>query len=242
MIEVNELCVAYPDGTKAINNLSFKIEDGQSVAIVGANGAGKSTLMLTLVGIIPASYGNIRINNLEVKKSNLSQIRAQMGMVFQNPDDQLFMSKVYDDIAFGPRNYGFSEEEVEKRVSQVLTDLNAEHIRDKMPYKLSGGEKRIAAIACVLSMRPSIMLLDEPSSFLDPKARRNLIALLKNIPLTKVIATHDLDMAFDLCERVIVLQNSTLYADGEAKSILKNKELMEACGLELPLSCGGISI
>lgn len=242
MIEVNELCVAYPDGTKAINNLSFKIEDGQSVAIVGANGAGKSTLMLTLVGIIPASYGNIRINNLEVKKSNLSQIRAQMGMVFQNPDDQLFMSKVYDDIAFGPRNYGFPEEEVEKRVSQVLTDLNAEHIRDKMPYKLSGGEKRIAAIACVLSMRPSIMLLDEPSSFLDPKARRNLIALLKNIPLTKVIATHDLDMAFDLCERVIVLQNSTLYADGEAKSILKNKELMEACGLELPLSCGGISI
>lgn len=242
MIEVNELCVAYPDGTKAINNLSFKIEDGQSVAIVGANGAGKSTLMLTLVGIIPASYGNIRINNLEVKKNNLSQIRAQMGMVFQNPDDQLFMSKVYDDIAFGPRNYGFPEEEVEKRVSQVLTDLNAEHIRDKMPYKLSGGEKRIAAIACVLSMRPSIMLLDEPSSFLDPKARRNLIALLKNIPLTKVIATHDLDMAFDLCERVIVLQNSTLYADGEAKSILKNKELMEACGLELPLSCGGISI
>ena len=242
MIEVNELCVAYPDGTKAINNLSFKIEDGQSVAIVGANGAGKSTLMLTLVGIIPASYGNIRINNLEAKKSNLSQIRAQMGMVFQNPDDQLFMSKVYDDIAFGPRNYGFPEEEVEKRVSQVLTDLNAEHIRDKMPYKLSGGEKRIAAIACVLSMRPSIMLLDEPSSFLDPKARRNLIALLKNIPLTKVIATHDLDMAFDLCERVIVLQNSTLYADGEAKSILKNKELMEACGLELPLSCGGISI
>lgn len=242
MIEVNELCVAYPDGTKAINNLSFKIEDGQSVAIVGANGAGKSTLMLTLVGIIPASYGNIRINNLEVKKSNLSQIRAQMGMVFQNPDDQLFMPKVYDDIAFGPRNYGFPEEEVEKRVSQVLTDLNAEHIRDKMPYKLSGGEKRIAAIACVLSMRPSIMLLDEPSSFLDPKARRNLIALLKNIPLTKVIATHDLDMAFDLCERVIVLQNSTLYADGEAKSILKNKELMEACGLELPLSCGGISI
>lgn len=242
MIEVNELCVAYPDGTKAINNLSFKIEDGQSVAIVGANGAGKSTLMLTLVGIIPVSYGNIRINNLEVKKSNLSQIRAQMGMVFQNPDDQLFMSKVYDDIAFGPRNYGFPEEEVEKRVSQVLTDLNAEHIRDKMPYKLSGGEKRIAAIACVLSMRPSIMLLDEPSSFLDPKARRNLIALLKNIPLTKVIATHDLDMAFDLCERVIVLQNSTLYTDGEAKSILKNKELMEACGLELPLSCGGISI
>lgn len=242
MIEVNELCVAYPDGTKAINNLSFKIEDGQSVAIVGANGAGKSTLMLTLVGIIPASYGNIRINNLEVKKNNLSQIRAQMGMVFQNPDDQLFMSKVYDDIAFGPRNYGFPEEEVEKRVSQVLTDLNAEHIRDKMPYKLSGGEKRIAAIACVLSMRPSIMLLDEPSSFLDPKARRNLIALLKNIPLTKVIATHDLDMVFDLCERVIVLQNSTLYADGEAKSILKNKELMEACGLELPLSCGGISI
>ena len=239
MIEVEELGITYPDGTRAIYDLSFRIDDGQSVAIVGANGAGKSTLLLAFLGIIAPASGKLQVNGLEVKKDNLPEIRAQMGMVFQNPDDQLFMPNVYDDIAFGPRNYGLSEQEVEERVSEVLQVLNAEHLKNKMPHKLSGGEKRIAAFGSVLSMRPSIMLLDEPSSFLDPRARRNIIALLAGLNLTKVIATHDLDMALDLCDRVIVLQNGSLFADGDAQSILRDKAIMEACGLELPLSCAG---
>lgn len=239
MIEITNLNVAYPDGTKALNDINLKIEDNESVAIIGANGAGKSTLLLTLVGIIEVSSGSIKVNGTEVKKSNFSEIRSKIGMVFQNPDDQLFMPSIYDDIAFGPQNYGLSEEEVKERVNEVLTSLNIEHLKDKMSHKLSGGEKRIAALGSVLTMHPSIMLLDEPSSFLDPKARRNMIHLLYNLSLTKLIATHDLDMALDLCNRIVVLKDGAIFADGKAIDILQDSDLMEKCGLELPLGCIG---
>ncbi len=237
MIEVRNLSVAYPDGTKAVSGVSFTVGDGESVAVVGANGAGKSTLLCALVGILPASGGTICVNGMAVQKKHLPQIRAAVGLVFQNPDDQLFMPSIYDDIAFGPRNYGLSEAEAEKRVSEVLAALDAGHLKDKAPHKLSGGEKRIAALGSVLAMRPSVMLLDEPSSFLDPRARRGIIALLAGIGLTKLVATHDLDLALALCDRVLVLRKGGLFADGRASDILQNVHLMAQAGLELPLCC-----
>jgi cobalt/nickel transport system ATP-binding protein len=235
MLDIENLNVIYPDGTQAVRDLTLHIGEGESVAIVGANGAGKSTLMLSVVGICTPSSGSIRVEGMESKKENLRTVREKAGIVFQNPDDQLFMPSIYDDVAFGPRNYGVPEEDVRARVLDVLESLHAAHLKDKMPHKLSGGEKRVAALASVLVMRPSIMLLDEPSSFLDPKARRNLIHLLKGLSLTQVIATHDLDMALDLCARVVVLKEGAIFADGDAQTILGDQKLMDEAGLELPL-------
>lgn len=235
MLDIENLNVIYPDGTQAVRDLTLHIGKGESVAIVGANGAGKSTLMLSVVGICAPSSGSIRVEGMELKKENLRAVREKAGIVFQNPDDQLFMPSIYDDIAFGPRNYGVPEKEVQTRVRDVLESLHAAHLKNKMPHKLSGGEKRVAALASVLVMRPSIMLLDEPSSFLDPRARRNLIRLLKELSLTQVIATHDLDMALDLCARVVVLKEGAIFADGDVQTILSDQKLMDEAGLELPL-------
>ncbi|MHB1127592.1 MAG: energy-coupling factor ABC transporter ATP-binding protein [Bacillota bacterium] len=236
IIEVIDLQYAYPDGYKALNGVSIRITHGESVGIVGANGAGKTTLLMLLVGVLNPQSGQIRIGDIPVEKKTLSLIRERVGMVFQDPEDQLFTTTVYDDVAFGPRNYRLDENEVEKRVMKSLETVGILHLKDRAPYKLSGGEKRAAAIATVLSMNPDILVMDEPTAALDPKSRRRLIKLLQGFPQTKIITSHDLDMIFELCERTIILNDGRIICDGPAENVLKDALLLERCGLELPLS------
>ncbi|MBF7082463.1 ABC transporter ATP-binding protein [Desulfallas sp. Bu1-1] len=235
IIQADNLKYTYPDGRQALNGVTFKILHGESVGIVGANGAGKSTLLMHLVGVLFPDEGEVRIGEVPVIKKTLPVIRQSVGMVFQDPDDQLFMTTVYDDVAFGPRNYKLPEEEVDKRVKSSLETVGILHLMDRPPYKLSGGEKRAAAIATVLAMNPDILVMDEPSSALDPKSRRRLITLLQRFAHTKIIATHDLDMVLELCERTIILKDGKVITDGPTVEILANEELMEKCGLEMPL-------
>ena len=235
MLEIEKLNYAYPDGHQAIRDINLKIEEGESIALVGANGAGKSSLFKLIIGISEIKEGSIKVEELAVGKKTLKDIRRKVGMVFQNPDDQLFMTKVYDDIAFGPRNELLTEEEVEERVVNALEQLGITHLRDRMPHRLSGGEKRVIAIASVLAMNPRLILFDEPTSFLDPQARRNVINTLDSLKMTKIIATHDLDMALDICDRVIILHHGSVFADGTVKDILLDEKLLSQCHLELPL-------
>lgn len=234
-IEAKNLEYVYPDGHRALSGISFLITHGESVGIIGANGAGKSTLLLSMMGVLFPTSGQVLVGDVPVAKKTLSHIREHLGMVFQHPDDQLFMTTVYDDVAFGPRNYGMDEAEVEKRVSDALAVVGIPHLKDRAPYKLSGGEKRSAAIASVLSMQPDALILDEPTSELDPKARRRIMELLGGFAHTKIIASHDMDMIYDLCERTIVMQNGVVRADGKTADIVLDRELMDACGLEIPL-------
>ena len=231
MLTINNVTVEYPDGTKAINNLSLNVKSGEKLALIGANGAGKSTLMLAIEGILE-STGEIKIDDLVVDSKNIVKVRQQVGMLFQNPDDQLFMATIYDDIAFGPRNAGLDEESVKYRVEDRLKLLNIEHLKDKTSLKLSGGEKRMAALATVLAMKPSVMLLDEPTAFLDPKARRNLINVLNSLPHTMLIATHDLTFAKEVCREAVVIKDGNFFAKGNCDEILYNQELMDEGGIE----------
>ena len=231
MLTINNVTVEYPDGTKAINNLSLNVKSGEKLALIGANGAGKSTLMLAIEGILD-STGEIKIDDLVVDSKNIVKVRQQVGMLFQNPDDQLFMATIYDDIAFGPRNAGLDEESVKYRVEDRLKLLNIEHLKDKTALKLSGGEKRMAALATVLAMKPSVMLLDEPTAFLDPKARRNLINVLNSLPHTMLIATHDLTFAKEVCREAVVIKDGNFFAKGNCDEILYNQELMDGGGIE----------
>jgi cobalt/nickel transport system ATP-binding protein len=231
MLTINNVTVEYPDGTKAINNLSLNVKSGEKLALIGANGAGKSTLMLAIEGILD-STGEIKIGDLVVNSKNIVKVRQQVGMLFQNPDDQLFMATIYDDIAFGPRNAGLDEESVKYRVEDRLKLLNIEHLKDKTALKLSGGEKRMAALATVLAMKPSVMLLDEPTAFLDPKARRNLINVLNSLPHTMLIATHDLTFAKEVCREAVVIKDGNFFAKGNCDEILYNQELMDEGGIE----------
>jgi len=231
MLTINNVTVEYPDGTKAINNLSLNVKSGEKLALIGANGAGKSTLMLAIEGILD-STGEIKIDDLVVDSKNIVKVRQQVGMLFQNPDDQLFMATIYDDIALGPRNAGLDEESVKYRVEDRLKLLNIEHLKDKTALKLSGGEKRMAALATVLAMKPSVMLLDEPTAFLDPKARRNLINVLNSLPHTMLIATHDLTFAKEVCREAVVIKDGNFFAKGNCDEILYNQELMDEGGIE----------
>lgn len=219
-----------------LQDITFHLAAGENIALVGANGTGKSTLLSVLMGILPYQSGEIIIDNKPLQKKNYDEIRKIMGLLFQNPDDQLFQANVYDDIAFAPRNYGISEEEIEKSCRNVLQRLGREDLIGKSTFKISGGEKRIVALAGLLSMSPKILLMDEPTSFLDPRARRNFIESTIKLPQTKLIATHDLDMALDLCPRVIILYNGSIVRDGNTKEILKDEKLLQKYGLELPLS------
>lgn len=239
IIEVKDLSYSYPDGTLGIRDISFRITHGESVAIVGANGAGKSTLLLHLNGYLVPGQGSVHVGDYPLTKKNLKAVRRSVGMVFQDPDDQLFMPTVYDDVAFGPLNLGLESDEVDKRVNDALETVDAPHLINRPPYKLSGGEKRRVAIATVLSMLPDVLVMDEPTSALDPKARRRLIKMLKTFKHTKVIATHDLDMAVDVCDRTIVLHESGLTADGPTMEIFSDEALLEASGLEKPLRMQG---
>ncbi|NPV89783.1 MAG: ABC transporter ATP-binding protein [Firmicutes bacterium] len=242
IIEARDMHFVYPDGHKAINGISFRILHGESVGIIGANGAGKSTLLMLLMGVLFPSAGEVRVGDVVVTRKTLPLIRQRLGMVFQDPDDQLFMTTVYDDVAFGPRNYRLDEDEVERRVMMALEMVGIPHLKDRAPFKLSGGEKRSAAIASVLSLQPDILLMDEPTSSLDPKSRRMLMRQLKGFEHTKIITSHDLDMVYELCERIILIKDGAVVSDGPAAEILVNAELMDSCGLEVPLSVQGCPV
>jgi cobalt/nickel transport system ATP-binding protein len=241
-IEVRDLGYSYPDGTHALNGVTFEITHGESVAIVGANGAGKSTLLMHLNGVLTPSRGTVRIGDVPVGKDTLQDIRKAVGMVFQNPDDQLFMPTVYEDVAFGPMNLGLPQQDIDARVSDALARVGATRLRDRPPYRLSGGEKRAVSIATVLAMCPNVLVMDEPSSNLDPVARRLLIELLAGFGHTKIIATHDLDMALDLCERTIVMSDGAVTADGPTRDIFADDSLLQRCRLERPLVMQGCPI
>ena len=231
MIAMQDWTVTYPDGTIAVDHLNLKIQPGEHLAIIGANGAGKSSLNLSMVGVIPGS-GQTHVDGVELNKKNLTEIRKKVGVVFQNPDDQLFLPTIYDDVAFGPRNLGMDEELVRYRVEDRLELLHISHLRNKSALKLSGGEKRMAAMATVLAMKPDVMVFDEPTAFLDPKSRRNLICVLQKLPHTMLIATHDLTFVAEVCPRCILLKEGKLFADGQAEDLLYNKELMESADVE----------
>lgn len=234
IIEVRELSFSYPDGTKALTEVSFRVEHGGAVAVVGPNGAGKSTLLLLLNGYLPATSGEVRIGDIRVTRETAAMARRSVGMVFQDPDDQLFMPTVSEDVAFGPLNMNLPRAEVEQRVTSALERVGMTYVRERPPYRLSAGEKRAVAIATVLSMSPDILLMDEPTANLDPRARRRLIELLRSFEHTKIIATHDLELVVEVCARVIVLDGGRVVADGPTRAILNDEAFMLAHGLERP--------
>jgi cobalt/nickel transport system ATP-binding protein len=242
IIEIEDLYYAYPDGNQVLKGISLRITHGENVALVGANGAGKSTLLLQFNGCLLPAAGRVKIGGLPVTKNTLAHVRRTVGLVFQDPDDQLFMPLVFDDVAFGPLNLGLSPAEVEGQVMEALAAVGAVHLKDRPPYRLSGGEKRAVAIAAVLSLAPAILVMDEPSSNLDPKTRRQLIELLKTFEHTLIIATHDLDLVLDLCPRTLVLQEGAIAADGPTLEIMQNEELLAACSLEKPLRMQGCPV
>ncbi len=233
-ITIKNLSYTYPDGTNALSGISLKIHNGENVALVGPNGAGKSTLLSHLNGIIANENGHIKISGQVLNKKNLNQIRKIVGLVFQDPEDQLFMSTVFDDVAFGPINMGLSENQIHKRVKLALKKVGLAGYEERCPHHLSVGEKKKVSIATVLSMRPKIILLDEPSSNLDPSARRKMIKMLMSLRTTKLIASHDIEMLLEICDRTILLDNGRIIADGKTEDILTNSELLDKHGLEVP--------
>ena len=235
MLRFDNVTFSYPGSAPALEGVTFEVNDGEKVGLIGANGAGKSTLLKCVPGLLQAS-GTITVGGLAVNRENLAEIRRKVGYVLQDPDSQMFMPKVIDDMIFGPVNYGLSREEAEAQADRVLEELGMTRLRDRYNHRISGGEKRMAAIATVLAMGPDIMLMDEPSSSLDPRNRRALINTIKRLDRTMLIASHDLDMILDICSRVILLDGGKLIADGKAADILRDRELLEAHSLELPLS------
>ena len=225
----------YADGRTALDDVSFSVEAGECVAIVGPNGAGKTTLFLRLCGVLSGKLGQASVNGLDpADPKQRRNLPATVGVVFQNPDDQLFSSTVAEDVAFGPLNLGATVDDAKQRVASALQAVGLPDAGERVPFQLSGGEKRRAALAGVLAMRPAVLLLDEPSMFLDPRGRRELLGLIRSLPGTKLIATHDLELVLDLCSRVIVLDGGKLLADGPAKQLLADPELMDRHGLEVP--------
>ncbi len=236
VVEVRDLCFAYPDGTDALRGVSFRITHGGAVAIIGANGTGKSTLLMHLNGYLMPTSGEVRIGDVPLTRETAVSVRRAVGMVFQDPDDQLFMPTVYEDVAFGPLNAGLPVDEVDRRVRVALEQVGMEHVAHRPPYKLSAGEKRGAAIATVLAMEPDVLVMDEPSTNLDPRGRRRLIEWLKSFQHTKIIATHDLEMVVEVCSRVMVMDGGKIVAEGPAADILNDEALMVKHGLERPHS------
>jgi cobalt/nickel transport system ATP-binding protein len=233
-LEVRDLAFAYPDGLQALHGVNLSVPPGQRIALLGPNGAGKTTLVLHLNGVLNAGSGTVRIGGLEVVKPNLKEIRRRVAIVFQDPDDQLFMPTLREDIAFGPANLGLAGALLEARVEEALVAVGLEDLADRPPHHLSFGERRRAAVATVLAMRPEILVLDEPTSHLDPAAKRELAEILKRLDLTVVMVTHDLPYALELCERAVVMNEGTITGDGPTREILADERLMRASRLELP--------
>ena len=237
MIEVKNVNFKYSSSNKdTLLNINLKINKDESVGIIGANGAGKSTILKLLVGLELQFQGEILINDLKVEKKNLSEIRRKIGYVFQDSEAQLFMPTIYEDVAFAPKNYGYSEEKVHERTIKALESVGIAELKDRQIYRLSGGQKKLASIATVLSMNPEILIFDEPTVTLDPKNRRRFIEILNSLKTTKIVTSHDLDLIYDTCDRTILVAEGKIVKDGRTKEILENKELLENNGLELPLS------
>lgn len=238
MIQFEGVSFSYRQGEEVLKDISFHIGDGERVALVGANGAGKSTLLRSCLGLLPIQ-GKVTIAGLPLNKENLPEIRKAVGYVFQNPDHQMFMTTVREDMLFGLMNAGMPMEEAEKKSKEILEQMDMSHLYEKYNHRMSGGEKRIAAIATILAMEPKIICMDEPTAGLDPKNRRQLIHILNALPMTRIITTHDLDLVLDTCQRVILMNEGKIVADGPARRILLDEELMLNNNLELPLGAQG---
>lgn len=236
MVELDHLTFSYDGNREVLSDISFDLKAGETIGLIGANGAGKSTLLKILAGLLTDYKGQAKIDGLDVNKKNLAAVRKKTGYVFQDSESQLFLSTVYEDVAFGPRNYGCLEEELEEKVMSALKQVHIEELKDRPIYRMSGGQKKLAAIATILSMEPEVILFDEPSVGLDPKNRRNLINIINGISGLKIIASHDLDMIFDTCNRTILIEKGKMICEGETAKILTDQRLLEESGLELPLS------
>ena len=233
-VEMRGVGYAYPDGFRALNDVDLHVHPGERVALLGPNGAGKTTLVLHLNGILSPDRGSVTIGGVPVLSEHLLEIRRRVGIVFQDPDDQLFMPTVHDDVAFGPANLGLSGDELENRVAEALAAVGMTDRADRAPHHLSFGERRLVAIATVLAMEPEILVLDEPSANLDPAGRRELAEVLAGLDITMLMVTHDLPYALQLCSRAVVMNHGTIVADGSVRSVLRDQELMTANRLELP--------
>ena len=232
-IEIENFSYGYPDGTMALSEINLSIEHGQKVVLIGPNGAGKSTLLLTMAGFVKGS-GKVFVDGLQVNRKNLKKIRTCLGSCLENPDDQLFMPTLFDDVAFGPLNMGMEPEQVKARVADALQTVGLAGLGDKAPHHLSAGQKRAAAIATILSMAPKIITLDEPDGSLDPRNRDNLVKLLKALPQTLIIATCNMNFAVALADRAVLLDKGRIIAAGDAKEIMSDSKLMTEHGLEVP--------
>lgn len=233
-ILIQGLAFRYPDGTVALQGVDLAVNPGEKLALVGPNGAGKSTLMLHLNGILGGPHSPVRVSGLNLRKENLPLIRAQVGLVFQNPDDQLFSPTVFEDVAFGPLYMGLPEDEIRRRAANALSQVGMAGFEDRLSHNLSLGQKKRVAIATVLSMEPRILVLDEPTAGLDPRARRQLIRCLRELPQTMIVSTHDMLLVAELFPRVVIMDEGTIVADGPSADILGDEVLLEAHGLESP--------
>lgn len=241
VIEIRGLEFAYPDGTPALRGVDLEVDAGERIAILGPNGGGKTTLALHLNGILEPRAGSVSIGGLSVVPANHATIRRMVGLVFQDPNDQLFMPTVREDVAFGPANLGLRGDALEARVDAALAAVEGEDFADRPPHHLSGGEKRRAALATVLSMEPDVLVFDEPTSGLDPAGRRELIETLASLPMTQLVITHDLPMALELCRRSVIINRGTVAADVPTVELLERPDLLAANRLELPYGFGRAS-
>lgn len=240
-IDVSGVAYRYPDGTAALREIDLAVRRGESVALLGPNGAGKSTLLLHLNGILRPAEGRVAVDGLVIEDSTVRRVRALVGMVFQDPDDQLFMTTLADDVAFGPLNMGLTRAESDARVHEALHAVGLAQETSRPAQHLSFGQRKRAALATVLAMRPSVLVLDEPTSNLDPRARREMIALLTSLDATKIVATHDMDLARRLCTRAVIMDGGCVVADRPTAELMADAALLEAHGLEAPASTGGHS-
>jgi len=234
-LEIKNLSFSYPDGRQALNNVNIEIKRGERVALLGPNGAGKTTLVMHLNGILLSDDGEVKVAGINVEKNNLFEVRKRVGLVFQDPDDQLFMTTVRDDVAFGPANIGISGSELDERVNFALDQVKMKDFADRPPHHLSFGQRRRVAVATVLAMKPEILVLDEPSSNLDPASRRELAQILRSLDITMIMVTHDLPYANELCERSLILSGGVIAADGATTDLLKDTALLNKHRLEMPV-------
>ena len=236
VLSLIDVSFSYRPGREVLKGVSLSVERGEQVALIGANGVGKSTLLKLFVGLLEPQSGSVEVCGMQVGRTNLAAVRRAAGYVFQDAESQLFLANVWEDVAFGPRNEGLAEDEVRKRTEVALESVGISSLAQEHVYRLSGGQKRLASIATVLALRPDVLLLDEPTLALDPRNRRMVISALRDLPCAKLIATHDLDFVLDSCSRVIVVSDGMIVAEGAPAVILRNRELLESNGLELPLS------